>query len=396
MTAGGPVGASATSRFSTATTTLRGGSRANAATPSAEHPGSLGPVIRQAPPEDERARRPGGTLFPSALLATACTPEPTPGPRNPGPLEQRIDEAVAAGFSGVVRIDDRGARLERASGLADREAGVDNTPETAFDVGSITKDLTAALVFRLQEQGRLDLADRLGDVLPDVPPDKADIVLLDVVRHRAGFRPYHDTEGDFEPMTRLEARERILAQKLRFAPGSRYAYSNSGYTLLADIVEERTGSYREAVRSELLAPAGLHATGFYGEVPAATAIGYGAATHGANDPATWEYTWALVGNGGLVTTVGDLAAWFDALPVVLDDYETFARDYLADGAVEVGGELVYSFAGAGDHGLGGAAVDCPACDQRVIVVTNATDDYDAEQLTVDLALLLLDADPPTK
>lgn len=329
-----------------------------------------------------------------ALIAmwplVACVGDPAERPAEPSTaVDRRIDEAVAAGFSGVVLVRSGSSTTLRSSGLADRANGVPNGPAIAYDVGSITKDLTAAAVFRLQEQGLVDLDDPLSAYFPEAPPDKAGIVLRDVVRHRAGFRTYHDTGGDFEPMTREEARRRILAQELRFPPGSRYGYSNSGYTLLADLIETRTGSYVDFVRTELLDRAGLGATGFYGDVPVDAAIGYDAATYGDNDPASWPYTWALVGNGGLVSAVGDLDRWFDAVPEVLDDYDTYVADYLADGAVEIDGDTVYSYAGAGDFGLGGSVVDSPARERRVIVVTNAYTAYDSEQLTVDLALLLL-------
>lgn len=329
---------------------------------------------------------PTRTVALGALAACAAPREPA------STVAERVERAIDAGFSGVILVRDPALDPEVqvwSAGLADRPGQVPNDPAIAYDVGSIAKDLTAAAIFRLQEQGRLRLDDPLSAHLPGVPGDKAAITLGDVVRHRAGFRTYHDTEGDFQPMTRLEAREAILAQELRFPPGSQVGYSNSGYTLLADVVETLTGSYEAFVRTELVEPAGLAATGFYGAVPAVTAIGYDAATFGANDPGSWPFTWALVGNGGLVTTVGDLDRWFDAVPSVLADHDRYVADYLADTAVEVDGDLVFSYAGAGDFGLGGSAVDVPARHLRVIVVTNAYPSYDSEDLTVDLALLRL-------
>lgn len=320
----------------------------------------------------------------------ACTDRPDPRPTDTDdPVSERIATAIADGFSGVVRITGD-PNLVRVAGMADRPNGIPNTADTAFDVGSITKDVTAAAMFRLQEQGQVDLDATLSQIFPEVPADKAEIRLLDVLRHRAGFRTYHDTEGDFEPMDRAEARARIFAQELRFPPGTHYAYSNSGYTLLADVIETLTGSYVDYVHTELLAD--LPEIGFYGDPvwdDVDTAIGYDSSTYLDNDPATWPYTWALVGNGGLVSSTGSLDRWFTELPTLLDDYPTYEAEYLAPDAAMIDGRTVYSFAGAGDFGLGGAVVDCPSCPFRVLVVTNAYDSYDAEQLTVDLALMLL-------
>lgn len=130
--------------------------------------------------------------------------------------------------------------LETARGLADREQAVPNEVSTAFDVGSIMKDLTAVAVFRLEGAGLLSRVDTL-DQWFSVPPDKAGITIDQLLGHRAGFRDFHDSTGDFEPLDRDEALARIFEQQLLFPPGQNVAYSSSGYTLLAAIIEEASG-----------------------------------------------------------------------------------------------------------------------------------------------------------
>jgi CubicO group peptidase (beta-lactamase class C family) len=316
----------------------------------------------------------------------------------PSELERRVEAAVAAGFSGSVLVTARGVTvLASGYGLADRDNGVPNAVGTAYDFGSVMKDLTAAAIFKLEGEGRIAVTDSLATLFDDVPADKAEITVLQVVQHRAGLDEYHDTEGDFEPMTRLEARQRIFAQELLFEPGTQEEYSNSGYTLLADIVETVSGrGFTDYVRDELLAPAGMQHSGFFGDLVwerVDTAIGYGASTFGGNDPAAWPYTWALVGNGGLVTTVSDLERWLIAVwggevlaPAALDAYRT---QYLSGGGAILEGEVVYGYAGAGDFGLGGVAADCPAADSRVIVGTNAYEAFDIERFAIDLIELVL-------
>jgi CubicO group peptidase (beta-lactamase class C family) len=335
-----------------------------------------------------------------ALAAFACSnsspDQPEPQPEPPSELETELlsslDAAAADGFSGTVRVRMAGETLvSEGRGLANRERGLENGEHTAFDMGSILKSFTAVAIFKLVEEGALGLEDALGELLPDVPDDKQAITLLEILQHRAGFDTYHDTEGDFEPMTRLEARERILAQELLFPPGEDEEYSNSGYTLLADIIETATLTpYTDYVRQNLFAPAGMSETGFYSEPiwqRVDTAVGYDAAKFGDNDPASWPYTWALVGNGGLVTTVLDLDAWIDALwngrILEPETWELIESEYL--GAAEDEDEPIYGEAGAGDFGLGGVSIYAPGPDLRVIIGTNAYEAFDVEAFAVELA-----------
>ena len=340
-----------------------------------------------------------------AVLVFAGCSDPDSGGEEPvdvaAEVRSRIDAAVADGFSGAILVTKDGERLAtEAHGLADRDAGVANTTDTAFDVGSILKTFTATAIFRLLEDGELALDTTLSEIFPDVPADKASITLVELVQHSAGFDEYHDTTGDFEAMTRLEAREHIFAQELLFEPGTDEAYSNSGYTLLADVVETVSGEpYVDFVRDELFAAAAMGSSGFYSEPvwqTVDTARGYEASTFGDNDPATWPYTWALVGNGGLVTTVGDLDRWITALfggaVVGVETLELMREEYFGGGEVSVDGELGYGEAGAGDYGLGGVAIFAPESDTRVLVATNTYETFDIEEFAADLALSLLEAE----
>ncbi|HEY6727153.1 MAG TPA: serine hydrolase domain-containing protein [Polyangiaceae bacterium] len=338
------------------------------------------------------------------LFVAACSdPDPEePHETSTDPeIEAMFESAASDGFSGAALVTVDGERvLARGFGLANREAETENRTTTAFDVGSVMKELTATAIFLLDERGELALSDTLGDLLPDVPADKADITLLQIVQHAAGFDEYHDTEGDFEPMTREEARANILEQELLFEPGTDAAYSNSGYTLLADIIESVTGtSFTSFVHDELFEPAGMEHSGFYSEPlweSVDTAVGYGSDRFEDNDPATWPYTWALVGNGGLVATVEDLDRWVVALEggEVLEpaSFETMRDEYLERGALTIADEVVYAGAGAGDFGLGGVVVSIPGRDTRILIASNTYDAFDVEQLAEELILHVLDAE----
>lgn len=342
------------------------------------------------------------SLFTTLLVALACscTDEPPPEPK----ADQRtvfvaaLERASADGFSGAVLITVGEEQLiADAYGLANRERDIANTPATVFDMGSIMKDMTAAAVFKLQERGALDVKDAISSLLEGVPLDKRDITILQLLQHRSGLGEYHDVGGDFEVMTRDEARQRILDQPLLFAPGTNQAYSNSGFTLLADIVESASGqTFTDYVSTELFSVAGMVDSGFPGIgtwSAGRTAIGYGGAVFGENDPAKWPYTWALVGNGGLVSTVFDLERWVVALwkgeVLGSEAFASYRDDYLSPGALDGHESPVYIYAGGGDYGHGGALVDVPDIGTRVVVATNAAEDYDFEGLAEDLALLAL-------
>jgi CubicO group peptidase (beta-lactamase class C family) len=338
-------------------------------------------------------------------LGSACSESSSkPEAGLEGEVRQRIDDAAASGFAGAVLVALDGQRLvAEGYGLANRETEARNRVDTAFDVGSIMKDLTAVAIYKLDEAGVLSVSDTLGSLLPDVPTDKVDITLRQIVQHRAGFDEYHDTEGDFEALTRQDARQRILSQELLFAPGSDEAYSNSGYTLLADVVQEVSGeSFTDYVHHALLEPAGMEQSGFYSDDAlwqrVDTAVGYEASTFGDNDPATWPYTWSLVGNGGFVSTVLDLERWSSALwegrILSTSTLEALRSDHLSSGSVAVSGETVYAAAGAGDFGLGGVVIVAPSRGMRVIIVTNTFDAFDVESLAVELTTVLLNAEQP--
>ncbi len=239
-------------------------------------------------------------------------------------LTARIDQAVTEGFAGAVLVADRtGIVVQRSAGLADREAGVAVTERTVFDIGSVTKHFTRAAIAVLAADGRLGLDDPITRFFPDVPADKAGITVRHLLEMRAGTAEYLDREGeggDFAPLSRADALRRLLDTPLTFAPGSARAYSNAGYTMLALIIEQVSGQTYEAfLRGRLLDPAGLTRTGFYHDQRrwsrADVAVGYGGRAHGArNSPWDWpEAQWALVGNGGMVSSPAELYRWIMAV-----------------------------------------------------------------------------------
>lgn len=234
-------------------------------------------------------------------------------------LDSVLRSAAQRGFSGVVRVERGGTLLLRKGyGLADRERRIPFTDATVVQIGSNTKDFTLTALLRLQQRGRLSLRDSLGRYFPAAPPDKRAITLQQIVDHRGGF-PI-GIGGDFEPLSRAQFLERVLATPLRAQPGTREIYSNTGYAILAAVIEQVTGkSYDAYVRDDLLVPLGLESTGYLLPRfdPSRIAHGYDRGRDEGNvllkPHATDGPYWNLRGNGGMVSTVEDMHAFYRAL-----------------------------------------------------------------------------------
>jgi CubicO group peptidase (beta-lactamase class C family) len=236
---------------------------------------------------------------------------------------QKIDAYLArlAGFglTGAVLVARDGrVLLEKGYGLADRKRNLPFTKETVFDIGSNTKDFTKLAVLQLAERGKLGLNDTLAKFFDGVPADKAAITVEQLMEHTAGFGMY--SGRDDERVTKEEFLRRVFSAPLISAPGKEENYSNPGYSLLAAIIEKVSGQfYEQYVRDHILAPSGMTTTGY--ALPkwrdGQLARNY---EDGEERPSTFDYphlpdgqTWNLRGNGGMLSTVGDMYKFHLAL-----------------------------------------------------------------------------------
>jgi CubicO group peptidase (beta-lactamase class C family) len=178
--------------------------------------------------------------------------------------------ADADAFSGVVLIS-KGDHpiLVTPVGRASREFAVPNTPDTRFNLGSVTKTFTAVSVLQLAERGELSLDDPLSKYLPDVPDAESakNITIRQLLTHTSGLGD-HVSAMARDP---FRTRYRTLAPMLQlvrgvppmFEPGSRWRYSNSGFLVLGAVVEKASGrDYYDYVRENVFAPAGMKDTDF--------------------------------------------------------------------------------------------------------------------------------------
>src|SRR5262245_35198761 len=252
-------------------------------------------------------------------IAVLC---PMPVAAQSGDVHARVD-TVFARFTtdtpgcalGVVR--DGALVYGKGYGQASLELKVPITPATVFDIGSVSKQITAASIVLLAQQGKLALDDELRKLVSEVPEYRQKITLRHLLHHTSGLRDYVtllSLAGAQEESvtTDGDALALVARQKgLNFAPGDDYLYSNTGYFLLSLVVKKASGTpLREFAQEHIFKPLGMSDTQIlddHTKVIAGKAASYAPVRRGGYRAvmANWEQT----GDGAVQTTVGDMAKW---------------------------------------------------------------------------------------
>lgn len=230
-------------------------------------------------------------------------------------------EFAAPGAPGASVVVARGDSIvfARGYGLADVHHGVPVVPSTAFRLASVTKQFTAAAILTLVEAGTLRLDDRLGDVLASVPAYAQEVRVRQLLNHTSGIPDYEALLGNGDgPQVKDRDVLTLLhqAKKLYFAPGTSWRYSNSGYALLALIVERASGeSYARYLRHRVFDRAGMPtAVAHEDGVDTVVDRAYGHSGHaGAWQRTDQSRTSAVLGDGGIYASAEELAHWSAAL-----------------------------------------------------------------------------------
>ena len=208
----------------------------------------------------------------------------------------------------------------RGYGLASIEHGVPLGAESILDIGSVSKQFTAAAILLLVQDGRLTLDDDIRRHLPELPDYGARITIRNLLQHTSGLRDYTDLMAlaghQTEDYTTVRQAFNVVvrARALNFTPGTEWRYSNTGYFLLSIIIERTTGmSIRKFADQRLFVPLGMTSTFFFDdhtEVVPHRATSYDPRAGGGFrvDMSDWEQ----LGDGGVQTTVTDLAKWDEA------------------------------------------------------------------------------------
>ncbi len=251
-----------------------------------------------------------------ASLAMAA---PTLAPPDPGidALMQRYDGQVPG--AAVLVLKEGQPVFRRGYGLAVVEDGTAVTPASNFRLASVSKQFTAAAILLLAEDGALSIDDPVKKWLPSLPAVADTITLRQLLSHGSGLIDYEDLMDpadtrqvhDIDVLGLLEKENRTY-----FAPGSGYRYSNSGYALLALVVGKASGSdFANFLRQRIFLPLGMRNTYAHqdgvDDVPN-RAYGY-SLVDGHWQRTDQSTTSAVLGDGGIYSSLEDLAKWDAAL-----------------------------------------------------------------------------------
>lgn len=258
------------------------------------------------------------------LLVVGCLTTSGFGQNANDPLARKVDELFAAWDkpdspgAAIAVIKDGAVVYKRGYGSANLEYNIPITATTVFHVASVSKQFTAFAVMLLASQGKLSLDDDIRKLLPEVPDFGKKITIRHLIHHTSGLRDQWTLLGMGgwrldDVITKEHILKMVRHQKeLNFDPGQEHLYSNTGYTLLAVIVERVSGqSFREYTEANIFKPLGMANTHFHDDherIVKNRAYSYASAgPSGGFKLAALNY--ANVGATSLFTTAEDLTRW---------------------------------------------------------------------------------------
>jgi CubicO group peptidase (beta-lactamase class C family) len=238
--------------------------------------------------------------------------------------EHVVDSIVTAGMKehrlvGLSVTLMRGGQvaLQKAYGEASLQPRVPVDTLTRFSIGSVTKEFVAALTLLLQEDGTLSVHDTLAKWYPNLTRSR-EITLLDLINHVSGYHDYYPLDYVDREMARPTTADAIMKEyatiPLDFDPGTRWSYSNTGYTVLGRVLERVTGKPLGTLLEErIFRPLGMRQTMYEPTAPERRATGYVSWALGEMEPAQLEGRGWIGAPGGIWSTAGDIARWDLAL-----------------------------------------------------------------------------------
>src|SRR5262245_32152726 len=235
-------------------------------------------------------------------------------------VDEVFSDLVAPGSPGCALAVAQGGKTiyEKGYGLANVEEGVAITPRTVFDIGSTSKQFTAASILLLEQQGKLSLNDDIRKYLPEIPDYGHQVTILHLLNHTSGLRDYltlFELAGiNVDSVTTDDDALAIIANQkaLNFEPGSEWLYSNSGFFLLSVIVKRVSGkTLAEFAAENIFAPLEMKNTVYRQEhtsIVPNRALAYDAKEKEGGYSLNVSY-FEQTGDGAVHTSVEDILKW---------------------------------------------------------------------------------------
>ena len=244
-------------------------------------------------------------------------------------LRDRIDtyltNSATNGYAATVLVakDDK-IILSKGYGWANREYKIPNSPTTVFNIGSVTKQFTAAAIMKLVEQGKLKVSDKLTEFFSNVPEDKKDITIHQLLTHTSGILP---ATGGFryDEASKQEFLDVCFKADLLTDPNEKYRYANANYILLAAIIEKASNqAYGIFLEEQFFKPLNMNHTGYKSINFSTEQLAHGYYfNHTDGEWKDWGTTqqqlpytnnhWFSIGKGDIHSTTQDLFRWHQAL-----------------------------------------------------------------------------------
>jgi CubicO group peptidase (beta-lactamase class C family) len=215
--------------------------------------------------------------------------------------------------------------LTAGYGLADLERRVPITAETIFEPGSVSKQFAAAAVLLLEQQGKLSLDDPVRKYIPELPDYGTPLTIRHLIHHTSGLRDWGSVAGiaGWPRGTVARTHDDVLdivsrQQALNHPPGAEYSYTNTGYNLAAILVGRVAGkSFADFTRDAIFAPLGMSSSSWrddFRRIVPNRALAYSPDFAAPQPAAGTAFVLNMpfenvYGNGGMLTTVGDLLRW---------------------------------------------------------------------------------------
>ena len=292
------------------------------------------------------------------LFLCFCLVTTAPAQNNEDPVAKKVDQLFEtwdkpeSPGAAIAVIKDGAVVYKRGYGSANLEYNVPITPQTVFHVASVSKQFTAFAITLLANQGKLSLDDDIRKHLPEVPDFGKKITIRHLIHHTSGLRDQWTLLGMAgwrldDVITKEHIMKMVRHQKeLNFDPGAENLYSNTGYTLLAVIVERVSGlSFRDYTEANMFKPLGMTNTHFHDDherIVKNRAYSYASAGPGGGYKAA-PLNYANVGATSLFTTAEDLARWV----INFEDKKIGGADVIKQmqqlGVLNSGKELGYAF-----------------------------------------------------